>query len=162
MEKDILFRQDGWIFSYRVGGILIHEGRILLQKPADDDYAIIGGHVAAMESTEQTLAREFREELHADVEVGPLLAVGEIFFPWSRLPCHQIALYYQVSLKRPEQIPLEGVFRGYDDLQNERAGLDFCWVPLEELPGKTVYPTELMPHILNGSGEIFHFVSRQL
>ena len=81
MEMDILFRQDGWIFSYRVGGILIHEGRILLQKPADDDYAIIGGHVAAMESTEQTLAREFREELHADVEVGPLLAVGEIFFP---------------------------------------------------------------------------------
>ena len=67
-----------------------------------------------------------------------------------------------MSLKRPEQIPLEGVFCGYDEFQNERAGLDFCWVPLEELPGKTVYPTELMPHILNGSGEIFHFVSRQL
>ena len=47
---DILFKNDDFVFSYRVGGILIHKGKILLQRPKNDAYAIIGGHVAAMET----------------------------------------------------------------------------------------------------------------
>ena len=47
---DILFKNDDFVFSYRVGGILKHNGKILLQRPKNDDYAIIGGHVAAMET----------------------------------------------------------------------------------------------------------------
>lgn len=44
---DILFKNDDFVFSYRVGGILIHDGKILLQRPKNDDYAIIGGHMLA-------------------------------------------------------------------------------------------------------------------
>ena len=160
--RDILFKQDDFVFSYRVGGILIRDGRILLQRPKNDDYAIIGGHIASMETSAETLVREFREELHADIRVGELLAVGEIFFPWGKRPCHQIAFYYNVELCDPAQIPPEGVFHGYDELDNERIDLDFCWVPLEELKTATVYPTELIPHILSGEKEIFHFISRQI
>ena len=46
---DILFKNDDFVFSYRVGGILMCNGKILLQRPKNDDYAIIGGHVVAME-----------------------------------------------------------------------------------------------------------------
>lgn len=63
---DILFKNDDFVFSYRVGGILKHNGKILLQRPKNDDYAIIGGHVAAMETSMETLKREFEEELHAN------------------------------------------------------------------------------------------------
>ncbi len=56
---DILFKNDDFVFSYRVGGILIHNDKILLQRPKNDDYAIIGGHVAAMETSPETLKREF-------------------------------------------------------------------------------------------------------
>ena len=52
---DILFKNDDFVFSYRVGGILIHNEKILLQRPKNDDYAIIGGHVAAMETSMETL-----------------------------------------------------------------------------------------------------------
>ena len=79
---DILFKNDDFVFSYRVGGILKHNGKILLQRPKNDDYAIIGGHVAAMETSMETLKREFEEELHAKIEVDNLLAIGEIYFPW--------------------------------------------------------------------------------
>ena len=65
---DILFKNDDFVFSYRVGGILIRNGKILLQRPKNDDYAIIGGHVAAMETSMETLKREFEEELHAKIE----------------------------------------------------------------------------------------------
>lgn len=46
-------------------------------------------------------------------------------------------------------IPLDGVFYGYYELDNERIDLDFCWVPLEDLKkGNKVYTLELIPYIL--------------
>ena len=57
---DILFKNDDFVFSYRVGGILEYNGKILLQRPKNDDYAIIGGHVAAMETSMETLKLELR------------------------------------------------------------------------------------------------------
>ncbi len=161
MQKDILFKNEDYIFSYRVGGILIQNGKILLQKPENDDYSIIGGHVSLMETTAETLKREFLEEIHADVNVCELMAVGEIFFPWGSRPCHQISLYYKVELNDPDSIPDSGSFFGYDDLGGKRINLEFCWVPLEELGNIKVYPEELIPHILSGDKQVFHFVSKQ-
>ena len=86
---DILYRDDNFVFSYRVGGILIHNGKVLLQRPQNDDFAIIGGHVARMETSEETLRREYEEELHTKIEVDRLMAIGEIFFPWGKRTCHQ-------------------------------------------------------------------------
>ena len=75
---DILFKNDDFVFSYRVGGILIHNEKILLQRPKNDDYAIIGGHVAAMETSMETLKREFEEELHAEI-----VSLEELVIPLS-------------------------------------------------------------------------------
>ena len=159
---DILFKNEDFVFSYRVGGVLIHDNKILLQKPKDDDYAIIGGHVTSMETTVQTLVREYKEEMHTDIDVDNLMAVSEIFFPWGKRPYHQICLYYKIHLKDTTQIQLDGVFQGYDELGGKRIDLDFCWVPLEKLKDIKVYPEELIPHILSGSDEIIHFVSKQI
>ena len=120
MGKDIVFKTEDFVFSYRVGGILIRQGKILLQKPKGDDYSIIGGHVSCLETTAETLRREFQEELHTEIEVDRLLAVGEIFFPWGERPCHQICLYYNVHLLKEKSIPLDGTFHGYDELDGER------------------------------------------
>lgn len=159
---DILYKNESFIFSYRVGGILIHNGKILLQRPVHDDYAIIGGHIASMETSAEALKREFQEELHAKIAVDNLMAVGEIYFPWGGKPCHQLCLYYYVHLL-DHHIPLDGIFHGYDDLNNERINLDFCWVPLEDLKnGTKVYPLELIPHILEPTNQIVHFVSKQI
>jgi len=163
MERDILFKEDDFVFLYRVGGILIHDNKILLQRPKGDDYAIIGGHIQCMETAAETLKREYKEELNAEIEIDHLMAVGEIFFPWGNRPCHQIALYYKVHLSDTSSIPLCGTFQGYDELGNERIDLEFCWVPMEELEkGLVVYPLELIPHILEDTKEIRHFVSKQL
>ena len=34
---DILFKTDDYIFSYRVGGVLIHNGKVLMQNADGDD-----------------------------------------------------------------------------------------------------------------------------
>lgn len=161
MGKDILFREPDFVFSYRVGGIAVEDGKILLQRPPRDDYAIIGGHVEAMETAEEALIREYREELHADIKVENLLAVGEIFFPWGGRPCHQICFYYRVRILG-DAVPRDGVFHGYDELAGERYDLDYCWVPLRDLEnGAKVYPLELIPHLLNIPEYPVHFVSKE-
>ena len=80
---DILFKTEEWVFSYRVAGICVRNGNVLLQKPVNDAaYAFPGGHVTLGESNEETLIREFKEEIGVDIRVGELKWVAEIFFPW--------------------------------------------------------------------------------
>ena len=159
---DILFKSDDYIFSYRVGGVLIHNDKMLLQRvPGDDGYAFIGGHVAFGETTAETLVREFKEEIRADIKVERLLMVGENFFPWGTRPCHQIHLYYLVSLTDETQLPLDGSFKAVDELGNERIDLDMCWIPLKDIPNITVYPTEAKVYIINIPNEIVYFVHKE-
>ena len=82
---DILFKMDDYVFSYRVAGVCIQNGCVLLQKPTNDDgYAFPGGHVEFGETNAETLIREFKEEIGADVRVGNLRWVAEVFFPVGR------------------------------------------------------------------------------
>ncbi len=53
MPGDILVKIDDGIFSYRVAGILVRHGMVLLQHPLDDPiYAFPGGHVKLGETSE--------------------------------------------------------------------------------------------------------------
>lgn len=119
---DILFKTDEYVFSYRVAGICVANGKVLLQKPTNDTaFAFPGGHVEFGETNEATLIREFQEEIDAEISVGDLKWVGELCFPWGNKSCHQLCLYYLVEIQS-KNIPLEGVLRARD------AGLstDFC------------------------------------
>ena len=159
---DILFKTYEYVFSYRVGGILIRDGKILLQKPAaDNGYALIGGHVSFGETTDETLVREFREEIRADVKIERLLAVCENFFRWGKRPCQQINMFYLISLVDETQIPLDGTFKAVDELGGERIDLDICWVPLERIGEITVYPKELKEYILNLPENIVYFSHKE-
>ena len=163
IKRDILFKTDDFVFSYRVGGILIRDNKILLQKPKNDDgYSIIGGHIACMETAAETLKREFKEELGCDIDVGELTAVGEIFFNWGKRPCHQICLYFNVSLQ-DNSIPLDGVFKGVDGIGNKKMKLDFCWVDINDLQSSiNFYPPELLSQISNNNHKVFHFISKYI
>ena len=159
---DILFKTDNWVFSYRVAGICVQNGRVLLQTTTGEDrsFAFPGGHVEFGETNEDTLIREFREEIGADITVGDLKWVAEVFFPWGSKPCHQICLYYMVEVTS-DNIPLEGMFLGKEKLEGRNFDLEFHWVPLSELENIEVYPTnvvELMNQIDQG---VQHFIYRE-
>ena len=159
---DILFKREEGVFSYRVAGICVQNGRVLLQTTTGEDrsFAFPGGHVAFGETNGETLIREFREEIGADVSVGELKWVAEIFFPWGDKPCHQICLYYLVEL-RDSGIPMDGVFPGKEHLEGRKFDLEFHWVPIEEVGKLEVYPTQA-PELLKKLHEgVQHFVYRE-
>jgi ADP-ribose pyrophosphatase YjhB (NUDIX family) len=156
---EIILKTEAFVFSYRVAGILIHDDKILLQKPISEvGYALPGGHVSFGELSENTLIREFREEIGADIKIKRLLLIGENFFPWDDKPCQQICLYYLVSLCHPTQIPLEGSFMAYDEIFNERIDLEFSWLPLSQLNGIILYPLNIVEHLLSLPDQIKHFI----
>lgn len=142
---DILWKNTDGVFSYRAAGILQYRGKILLQHAANEPgYVAPGGHVAFGETTAQTLRREFREECGAEIIVGALCGVGEIYFPWGEKPCHQICLYYHVSLADPSAFPTDGVIPCVEKLENRDFSIDFHWIPLQKLPGKRLYPPQIV------------------
>lgn len=163
MGRDVLFKTEDFVFSYRVAGALRHNGRVLLTRDAgtDNGYAVPGGHVMLGETAEDALRREFREELRCGVRVGPFLALGEIFFPWGDKPCHQICQYFEVELDGTPDFPLEGVFHGWDDLGGVRVNLDFCWVPFERLRDVTVYPPQIVPFLTGEAAGPARFLYRE-
>lgn len=159
---DILFKTNNWVFSYRVAGICVRDGKVLLQTTTGEDrsFAFPGGHVSFGETNAETLIREFKEEIGADIAVGELKWVAEVFFPWGRKPCHQICLYYMVEIQNPE-IPCDGAFVAKEHLEGRSFDLEFHWVPLEQAGELEVYPTnakELLNKLHEG---VQHFVYRE-
>ncbi len=160
--KDIIFKTDKYVFSYRVAGILLNNGKILLQRPQNDTaYAIPGGHVALGETNEETLIREFKEEINADIKVDELKWVGELFFPWGDKPCHQICLFYNVLLDESTSIPLEGSFWGVEQLEDKSFKLEFSWIDIKDIETIELYPIEAKKYLSQGLNKVEHFVYKE-
>lgn len=160
--SDILYKTDAWVFSYRVAGICVQNGKVLLQTTTGEDrsFAFPGGHVALGETNAETLTREFREEIGADISVGDLKWVAEIFFPWGSKPCHQICLYYLVEIQNPE-IPLDGTFLGKEHLEGRNFELEFHWEPIDKVGELEVYPTNAKELLHKLDEGVQHFIYRE-
>ena len=159
---DILFKTDDWVFSYRVAGICVQDGKVLLQTTTGEDrsFAFPGGHVEFGETNAETLIREFKEEIGAEIKVHDLKWVAEIFFPWGSKPCHQICLYYMVEILNPE-IPKDGMFMASEHIERRKFDLEFHWVPIEDVKNLEIYPTQT-PELLEKLDEgVQHFVYQE-
>lgn len=161
MMRDILIKTDDSVFSYRVAGICVQNGKVLLQKPLNDDgYAFVGGHVAFGETNAQTLCREFKEEMGAEISVGELKWVAEIFFPWGGKACHQICLYYIVRIESLHT-PKEGMFMAQEETDGHKSNVAFHWVSLDKMDEIELYPTNVVKLLSNLEDGVQHFVHRE-
>lgn len=113
-------------FNYRVAGVAVRDGHVLVCREDDDDYVMLpGGRVEFGEMSHLALAREIEEELKHSAEVGRLLFTAENFFAREGENFHEIGLYYEMQL--PESFPF---ILGRPCLVTEDEGheLSFDWV----------------------------------
>src|SRR5689334_20866446 len=95
----IRFDQGNYRFNYRVVGVAIHDGRVLLhQGEGESFWTLPGGRAELGESAEQTLQREMREELEIEIEIVRLLWVVENFFRFDQKNYHELSLYFLMRL----------------------------------------------------------------
>ena len=159
--SDILFRKEGFVFSYRVAGIAVQGGKVLLQKPTNENfYAFPGGHVEFGETNEETLIREFKEEIGADIKVGGREWVAEAFFPWGESQCHQICLYYSIEIT-DDNIPKEGMFMAKEHIEGRNFDLEFHWIPIEKTAELEIYPSDSAKLLSKLGKGTKHFVYKE-
>jgi 8-oxo-dGTP pyrophosphatase MutT (NUDIX family) len=154
----MMFRlnEDNNCFNYRVVGVAVQEGSILLhQAQGDNFWTFPGGRAEFGETAEQTLKQEMREEIGTEVEVVRLLWLVENFFIYAGKNYHEIALYFLMRL--PTTCPyLSGSFPG----EEGGVSLTFQWFPRqpEVLSSLPLLPSFLQTAIQNLPESVQHII----
>ncbi|WP_050614370.1 NUDIX hydrolase [Bacillus testis] len=158
---DLMFRTETGRFLYRVAGVLIHDGRLLIMRDEKVPYYYLpGGKVRLHEGSEEAIKREIKEEIEAEVGIKRLLWVVENFFTEevNQEPYHEIGLYYLLELQDDSLLE-----RGDEFVMTEQGKhrLSFSWKQLEEIKDVCLYPTFLKERITDLPATIEHLVEYQ-
>jgi ADP-ribose pyrophosphatase YjhB (NUDIX family) len=101
----VSFARDGVRFHFRVVGVCVNAGHVLLCRAGTTDHWFMpGGRVELGETAEDALRREMREELDAHVAVGRLLWVVENHYTLVGERTHLLELMFAMEL--PAASPL--------------------------------------------------------
>ena len=153
MARDWLFETDEGTCNFRCAGVIMRNGKVLLQRD-QGEYALIGGQVRIGETGENAVIREFQEELGVRIRCGQMLWSEECFWQWKGRMTHTLSFYYQIDFCEGSDFPDDGGFRS--QLDNSR--VEIGWVPLEKLKELTVYPAFLKERIFDLKKG--HFITR--
>lgn len=88
------------------GPVIIHDGKLLLDKDEKDDfYKFIGGKIKEGESFEERCIKRAKEEINAEIEIiKPLSPIVLWENPQTKEPMQIILIHYLSKLKNPDKI----------------------------------------------------------
>ena len=137
---DLTFRMKQGTFNYRVGAIIIHDGKLLLMHNEEEPYYYtVGGRVHFNETTEETVVREVREEIGVDLEIDRFLFFQEQFFDGkvTGTHIHELGVYYLMK-DSPALEKLE-----CHSVTARGVAEELHWVPLEETGSLYIVPESI-------------------
>jgi len=137
----ITFRKERVKFTYRIAGIAIHDGRVLLQRATNGSvWFVPGGRAELRETSQESLKREMQEELQTDITIQRLLWVVENFFEEREVLHHELGLYFLMTF--PGESELYDVSRTFIGIDaNEE--FTYRWLPIATLEEISLYPSFL-------------------
>ena len=154
---DVKIKTNDLKFKFRVCGIIINDGKILLEEYSKDSFCLPGGYVNLGESSEDAIQRELKEELEIDFNIDSFLGVIENFFTNLRLvKTHGIEFYYKVSFKNVDDIKKID----YNRIENDHGFMvqhHFRWIDLSDLDNINLVPNVIINKILSNEKD-FHLI----
>lgn len=109
-------------------GLAIHDSRLLVQEYHTGDetyYRPLGGSIELGEKSAHTVIREFKEELHTEVEITNYLGCLENIFHLDGEIAHEIIQLYSLRLLDTSLYKMEKV-----KIQDEQTVSYAKWIPL--------------------------------
>ena len=154
---DLTFQTPYGRFNYRVGAIILHDGKILLMRNPEAPYIYsVGGRVNYNETTEEAVLREVMEETGVKLDVDRPVFFHEQFFDEEVTGehFHEVAVYY--------------LMKDSADLENLRCrsvterGMseELIWIPLDELEQYNVVPVSIAKELKNLPEQLTRIVER--
>src|SRR5579885_2912204 len=135
----ITFKAARIRFTYRVGGVLVHNGHVLCQAAPEQGFWFLPGGRAEMgESATATLLREMQEELGVTMKIERLLYVVENFFSHFLSSEHEIGLYFLMTA--PADSYIYQSLEPFTHVDEEGTSLRFDWLPIAQLEQLPLYP----------------------
>lgn len=125
----------------RIAAIVIRDGRLLVQRPADDPdacYALIGGEYEVGDTFESRLEKEFEEETTAKVLSVKYLFVVENRFVYEGRAIQAVEHYLEVEIDTT-------------DVRSRETHLTQHWLPLARLPEYNLRPHVVRDAIFSGA-----------
>ena len=110
-------------------------------------YRPLGGRIEFGETGRQTISRELREELDAEVVVGRYLCTTENIFTFNGETGHEIVLIYEAAFAEPERF-WPGPFQACED-SGERFVASWQRLPFFREKRAPLYPEQML-EILDG------------
>ena len=134
---DLSIKMEDYKLNIRAAGIIFHNNRILVHRNVNEDhYALLGGRVELGENSEETIKREFKEELGKDVEIKGYISTIENFFEMNGLKYHEIMFLYALEFVYNEDKLIDYTIKnieGKDYLQYE-------WLDLNKIDEYVILP----------------------
>ncbi|GAC1629810.1 MAG: NUDIX hydrolase [Ktedonobacteraceae bacterium] len=155
----ITFKTGNVRFTYRIGAIIIDNGRLLCEQGIWEGktfWFVPGGRAELLETATETLRRELIEELDAELLSERLLFINENIFGPPEKRQHELGLYFLVTLPVSATIyQTPGTFKRVEDEKH----LTFTWLPLEQLEQFAVYPMFLRSALQSLPEQITHIIT---
>lgn len=157
MGTNWFFQSENSICNFRSAGVLIQNGKILVQRDkGGNEYALPGGLVLQGETTDQAVVRRYKEEANVDIICERLIWVEECFWEWNNKSTHTICFYYLINLKDKDSIPNNKFV-----CQSVNDNVEYGWVDLKMLNTLIIYPSFAKTEVFNISDGVKHFVSKE-
>lgn len=122
--------------------VLVSEGYDSIKN--ETYYRFLGGGIEFGEKTQETLKREFKEELDINIEVKDYLCTLENIFTFEKRKGHEIIIVYEIQLSNEDYEKNE-----FEMIEEYLKGKKAVWINKKEFldESKILYPKEVLKYL---------------
>lgn len=143
---DLSINVEDYKLNVRATGIIIHNNKLLVHNSKKQNhYALMGGRIAIGESSEETVKREFKEEIGKEVEVTGYVGTVENFFTVDSQKYHEIMFVYKLEFVNEEDKKIEHTLKNIEGEEH----LQYDWIDIDNLENEPLRPEGIIPIIKN-------------